>query len=229
MDPWGRTTTPKTAIALLDPAKIPYPILAKQIDTSYWTWATCDNVLRVYKPSKRRHQSLNPCKSPTSINMECSQRFLWAFQQFPFKLSAVALCFITQSYQSPGILSVLHDLLQEIRAGMVSPEMLPRYRPNNYEIQVPWLPTNSFKVVIKKCRGTVLYAWWGLLETYYNPKERTPGELEIHSSGGWSVFSFVLIPSLFRKTPLCAGFTHRGNILYVLCSSNQSPSNITTL
>lgn len=44
-------------------------------------------------------------------------------------------------------LPVLHGLLQEIRASIVSPEASTRYRPNNYEIQIPCLPTDSFKVV----------------------------------------------------------------------------------
>lgn len=89
----------------------------------------------------------------------------------------------------------------QVRASIVSPEASTRYRPNNYEIQIPCLPTDSFKGASKMCR--FLCTWWGLLKTYHNPKQRTPGELKIHPSGNGCIFSFVLIPCVSEDSLVC--------------------------
>lgn len=60
--------------------------------------------------------------------------------------------------------------------------------------------------------------WRGLLKTYHNPKQRTPGELKIHCSGNGSIFSLVLIPCMFQKTHPSAYRLHAERKQDFLCT-----------
>lgn len=69
------------------------------MEASYEIYAILDKVLRVYKPSETRDIKPELVQVPlwsTLANVKCSERFFWAFKQFPSKLPAVALCFISQ-------------------------------------------------------------------------------------------------------------------------------------
>lgn len=89
----------------------------------------------------------------------------------------------------------------EIKAGTVNPEAPTRYRPYNYEIQTPWLPTDCFKVVRKKDR--FLCTWWELLKTYHNPKNTR--RIKNPSQEEWMyIHSPLCYFSVCQKThPIC--------------------------